>query len=49
MDTHYLATEYGVVNLKQKSVRERAEAIISIAHPKFRDDLLKEALRMGLM
>ncbi len=49
MDTHYLATEYGVINLKQKSVRERAEAIISIAHPKFRDDLLKEALRMGLM
>ena len=49
MDTHYLATEYGVVNLKQKSVRERAEAIISIAHPKFRDDLMKEALRMGLM
>ncbi len=49
MDVHYLATEYGIVNLKQKSVRERAEAIISIAHPKFRDDLMKEALHMGLM
>lgn len=48
-DTQYLATEYGVVNLKQKSVRERAEAIISIAHPMFRDDLMKKALRMGLM
>ena len=48
-DTQYLATEFGIVNLKQKSVRERAEAIISIAHPKFRDDLMKKALRMGLM
>jgi len=49
MDVNYLATEYGIVDLKQKSVRERAEAIISIAHPKFRDDLMKEALRMHLM
>lgn len=48
-DVQYLATEYGVVNLKQKSVGERAEAIISIAHPMFRDDLMKKALRMGLM
>jgi len=49
MDVNYLATEYGIVNLKQKSVRERAEAMISIAHPNFRDDLMKEALRMHLM
>jgi itaconate CoA-transferase len=49
MDVNYLATEYGIVNLKQKSVRERAEAIINLAHPKFRDDLMKKALRMGLM
>lgn len=49
MDVHYLATEYGVVNLKQKSVRERALAIISIAHPKFRDDLLREAEAMRLL
>jgi len=33
MDTHYLVTEYGVVNLKGKSTRERALDIISIAHP----------------
>ncbi|WP_028321349.1 acetyl-CoA hydrolase/transferase family protein [Desulfatiglans anilini] len=41
--THYLATEYGIVNLKGKSTRDRALAIISLAHPKFRDDLLREA------
>jgi itaconate CoA-transferase len=49
MDTHYLVTEYGVVNLKGKSTRERALDIISLAHPKFRDDLLKEAEKMRLL
>jgi itaconate CoA-transferase len=49
MDTHYLVTEYGVVNLKGKSTRERALDIISIADPKFRDDLLLEAENMHLV
>lgn len=49
MDTHYLVTEYGVVNLKGKSTRERALDIISIAHPKFRDSLLREAEDMHLI
>jgi itaconate CoA-transferase len=49
MDTHYLVTEYGVVNLKGKSTRERALNIISIAHPKFRDSLLREAEDMHLI
>jgi itaconate CoA-transferase len=49
MDTHYVVTEYGVVNLKGKSTRERALDIISIAHPKFRDDLLREAEDMYLI
>jgi itaconate CoA-transferase len=49
MDTHYLVTEYGVVNLKGKSTRERALEIISIAHPAFRDDLLREAEDMHLI
>jgi len=48
-DTHYLATEYGVVNLKGQSTKERALAIIGIAHPKFRDDLLREAEDMYLL
>jgi len=49
MDTHYLVTEYGAVNLKGKSTRERALDIISIAHPKFRDSLLREAENMYLL
>jgi itaconate CoA-transferase len=42
-DTHIVVTEYGAVDLKAKSLRERAEALISIAHPDFRDRLLSEA------
>ena len=38
-DVEYIATEYGVVNLRYKTNRERAEALISIAHPDFRDEL----------
>lgn len=40
---YFLATEYGVVNLEGRSTWERAEALISIAHPAFRDYLIKEA------
>ncbi|MBI4773535.1 MAG: acetyl-CoA hydrolase/transferase family protein [Deltaproteobacteria bacterium] len=43
MDTQYLATEYGIVQVKGKSTRDRAFEIIKIAHPKFRDGLLREA------
>jgi itaconate CoA-transferase len=49
MDTHYLVTEFGVVDLKNKSTRERALEILNIAHPKFRDDLLREAENMYLL
>jgi itaconate CoA-transferase len=49
MDTHYLATEYGVVNLMGKSTRDRALDLISLAHPRFRDDLLAEAQKMRLV
>ncbi|MGG8497470.1 acetyl-CoA hydrolase/transferase family protein [Tenacibaculum sp. TC6] len=40
---HYVATEYGVVNLFGKSLKQRAKALISIAHPNFREELEKEA------
>jgi itaconate CoA-transferase len=49
MDTHFLVTEHGAVNLKGKSTRDRALDIISIAHPKFRDELLREAENMYLI
>ncbi len=38
-DVHYVVTEYGVAFLHGKSIRERAEALIDIAHPKFREEL----------
>ena len=38
-----VATEYGVVRLMGKSLRERAEAMASIAHPDFREELMKYA------
>ena len=40
---HYLVTEYGKVNLKGLSTWQKAEAIISVAHPDFRDQLIKDA------
>ncbi|GAB4346447.1 MAG: hypothetical protein Kow0099_27660 [Candidatus Abyssubacteria bacterium] len=44
-DVHYVVTEYGIAYLHGKSVQDRALALISIAHPKFRAALLKEAIR----
>ncbi|QGT98655.1 4-hydroxybutyrate coenzyme A transferase [Candidatus Syntrophocurvum alkaliphilum] len=45
---HWVVTEYGKVNLKGKSTWERAEALISIAHPDFRDELIREAEKMKI-
>ena len=42
-DMMYVATEYGIVNLKGKSVPERARALIGLAHPDFREDLERAA------
>ena len=43
-DVHYVATEYGVAYLHGKSVQERAIALISIAHPDHRAELLRRAI-----
>jgi len=43
-DVHYVVTEYGVVNLFGKSLKERARELIKIAHPAFRDQLAKYAI-----
>ncbi len=48
-DVHYVVTEYGAVNLFGKSLQERTMAMISIAHPDFRDELFYEAKEMGLL
>ncbi len=47
-NTNYFVTEYGMVNLKGLSGWQRAEALISVAHPQFRDELIKEAEKMNI-
>lgn len=48
-DVDRVVTEYGVAELKGTSIDERVERLIAIAHPKFRDELRKEAIRMGII
>lgn len=48
-DVDYVVTEYGVVRLRGTSIEERVELLISIAHPKFRDALRKEAVALGII
>ena len=48
-DTMYVVTEFGMVNLKGRSIAERAKMMISLAHPDFRDDLGREARTHGLI
>ena len=46
--SYLVCTEYGVVNLVGRSTWERAELLISIAHPDFRDELIREAERQKI-
>ena len=48
-DIHYVVTEYGIAYLHGKNVRERAMELISIAHPKFRLQLIEEAKKLSLI
>jgi len=48
-DVYYVVSEYGVVNLFGKSLQERAMAMISLAHPDFRDELFFRAKELGLI
>ena len=45
----YVVTEYGMVNLKGRSVAERAKALVSIAHPDFREELERGANECGMI
>ena len=45
---HWIVTEYGKFNVKGKSTWERAEGLISIAHPQFREELIAEAEKMHI-
>jgi itaconate CoA-transferase len=49
MDVEFVATEYGIVNLRGKSTKARAEALIGIAHPNFRDELTSAARKVTLI
>lgn len=48
-DVQYIVTEYGIADLDRKSIPERVKAMISIAHPDFRDDLARQAVEAGLV
>ncbi len=48
-DIMYVVTEYGMTNLKGKSVADRAKALIALAHPDFREGLEREAYEHGLI
>jgi itaconate CoA-transferase len=49
IDTHYIVTEFGSANLKGLSSTERAHALIGLAHPEFRDELLASAKKLHLV
>lgn len=48
-DVHYVVTEYGVAELRGRTLRERAEALIGISHPDFRSSLTQGAQEKGLI
>jgi 4-hydroxybutyrate CoA-transferase len=45
-EVHYVVTEYGIADLYGKNLRQRAEALIGIAHPRFRDALYDDAVKL---
>ncbi len=48
-DVHYVVTEYGIAYLFGKSIRERATALIELAHPQFRPELFARAQELGYL
>ena len=48
-DVNYVVTEHGVAQLRGRSLRERAQALIAVAHPDFRGELRDAARRMSLI
>jgi Acetyl-CoA hydrolase/transferase C-terminal domain len=49
MDVEHIVTEFGMVNLRGRSTRERALALIAIAHPNFRAELTRHAKSINLI
>ena len=48
-DVDLVVTEYGVADLRGANIRQRVEALIQIAHPKFRDELWSQAVEVGIL
>jgi len=48
-DVDRVVTEYGVAELRGTDIRERVERLIAIAHPKFREELHDDAVRVGIL
>jgi acyl-CoA hydrolase len=48
-DVDHVVTEYGVAKLRGKTVKQKAEAMITIAHPDFRAELKKQARRLNII
>jgi acyl-CoA hydrolase len=48
-DVQFVVTEYGIANLRGRTIRDRAGALIEIAHPRFREDLQMAARGLGLV
>jgi acyl-CoA hydrolase len=48
-DINYVVTEFGVAQLRGKSAKQRAQELIGISHPNFRNELTEEAKRMGVL
>lgn len=48
-DTHFVVTEFGIADLKGKTIGERARSLILLADPGFRDELERSALEMGIL
>jgi len=48
-DVDYIVTEYGIAKLRGKSVYQRAKTLISIAHPRFRDELAYQAKKLNII
>ena len=48
-EVDYIATEYGIAKLRGKTLAQRTKALISIAHPKFREELTQAAKKQNIM
>ena len=48
-DVQYIVTEYGIADLKFRNLKERVEALVAIAHPDFREQLMREAYELRII